>query len=102
MQIAVQVLSMCKYTSKQDNKQRIRIDYIVNEETYLRDKENFRGFAVLTVYLDNIDNWDYLTVDLVGAPVEFLFDKVPSTYDPTKERTVLKEIITKNGNIGIL
>lgn len=102
MQVAVQILSMCKYTSKKDNKQRVRIDYIVNEDSYLNDKDNFRGYAVLTIYLDNVDNWNNLNASLVGKAVEFKFEKQPSTYDPTKERTVLKEIITKNGNISIL
>lgn len=102
MQIGVQILSMCKYTSKKDNKDRIRIDYICNDTNYKNDKENFRGYPVLTIYLDNLENWNYLTADLVGKPIELMFRKEPSTQNPLKERNVLDQIITKNGNIAIL
>lgn len=104
MQISVQILSMCKYISKTDNKEKIRIDYICNEEKYLNDKEKFRGYPVLTYYINDLinENWNILDVDLVGKPVDFIFEKVPSVQNPLKEFNKLKEICTKNGSISLL
>lgn len=104
MQISVQIISMCRYNSKTDNKEKIRIDYICNEEKYLSDKEKFRGYPQITVYLnDHIEeNWNLLDVGLVGKPVDLVFEKVPSLTNPTREYNRLKQICTKNGNISIL
>lgn len=101
MTISVQILSMCKYTSKKDNAERVRLDYICNEKEKIFDKPNFKGFGLCTAYV-NPSNWDKLTVDLIGVPVQFTIEQALSLSDPMKPKAVLKEIVYKNGNISII
>lgn len=102
MDLKVTILNFLKYSDKETGKPKIRIGYINNSSDYIENTDKFKGYPELSVFLDDTDLWDKLTMGLVGQVATFTFEKKPNPRNPLKDITYLKNIKCKDVDISIL
>ena len=92
-----------KQTGEKTGKQKIRIDYLMLGKESIQDRENFRGYANLSCFIDYNENiWSKLTTRVIMQPVEMVLEQVPSARDPFKSYTRVNSINTKDEVISLV
>lgn len=93
MSYDVEILNMVKF--KKDGKDKVRIAYRLLDLKTLANGEKFKGFADLSVYVDNTKPFD-LPIEYFGKHVKFQFREDPNPTDPVKKITKLVKIVSDN------
>ena len=108
-QINATLLSVLLYdekdrvTKEKTGKQKIRIDYLMLGKESIQDNTKFRGYTVLSCFLDYKENiWSKLTTKVIMQPVEIVLEQLPSSRDPFKSFVRVKSINTKDEVISLV
>lgn len=92
-----------KKTGEKTGKEKIRIDYIMLGKEAMQDNERFRGYAILSCFVDNVnDLFSKLTTKVIMQPVEIVLEQVPSQRDPFKTYVRVNSINTKDEVISLV
>ena len=103
MDLNVTLLNFLRYEDKETKKPKIRIGYINNDKAYIENTDKFKGYAELSVYIDDKNCWDFFKTEMTGDTAIFTFAKRPNPRNPLKDVTVLQSIKTnKHGDISLL
>lgn len=95
MKLNVTLLNFLKYEDKETHQPKIRIGYINQDTNYISNKDKFKGYAELSVFLDDDKAWDLLDVDMCGRSAELEFTSTPNPRNPLKNITKLVAIRAK-------
>lgn len=82
----VELLNVCKYVTKEDNRKRTMLNYRLLDNNALQSKgDKFKGYSVLSQYYDGHEVYDKIPAEWCGCKVTFVLTKQVSQFDPTKE-----------------
>jgi len=77
-----------------------RLDFIPLGETV--KSQNVKGNIVAPAFISGHDAFDRIPESIIGEEVSIDIDYEPNSRNLMKPRTVIKSILTKNGNISLL
>lgn len=88
---------------EKDGKKKCRIGYRLLNRESVSNSAKFKGFAELSVFLEDETIFEKLTLDLFGYALKFEFIEEANPRDPMKKRVTLKKIMNaKNEDICVL
>lgn len=102
-ELQITIVSLLKYNDKKTNADKIRIGYLNQTKGSLMNTNKQKGYPELSVYVNYSDNlWNGIDVKDIFQPAIFVFEEIPSTYDPMRIMNVLKEIKFGDKTISVL
>lgn len=101
MLVNVEILNIIKYQNK-DGKDSVRIGYRLLDKESIANTEKFKGYSELSIYLDNADVFDKISVDYCGIALKFKLEEIASPINPMRKKVVLKEILLNDKTICVL
>ena len=95
----VRILTITNCSPK-DGKPYTRLDFIPLGETV--KSQNVKGSIVAPIFISGHEAFDKIPESIINQDVEIDLDFEPNPNNVMKPRTVVKAILTKNGNINLL
>lgn len=95
----VRILTITKCSPKEGNPY-TRLDFVPLGDTI--KSSNVKGSIVAPAFITGHDAFDKIPESIINQEVEIELDFEPNARNLMKPRTIIKTIITKNGNISLL
>lgn len=102
MKLNVLFLGVLKYNDKKTGEPKLRISYVVNDESAKQETLNFKGLNECSYYTDMVSIYDKFTKEDALTNMEFTLQSRPSRNNPLKSITEIVDIKTKRDTIKLL
>lgn len=97
MKSKIIILNSCSYMK--NDKQLTKIEFVIADK---QENKNYKGLTPMKCYYVGRVNHDKITLDMIGIPLECLFEERINYNDPLSTKKILKEFIYKDNVINLL
>lgn len=102
MKLNVLFLGVLKYNDKKTGEPKLRLTYLLNNDTAKQENNRFKGINECAYYLDDVSLFDRFSKEDTLTQMEFTLESRPSQNNPLKTITQITEIKTKRDLIKLL
>ena len=82
-----------------NNKITTKIEFVIAD---MQDSKNFKGLTPIRSYYNGKDNFNKINTDMIGIPLDAVFEEKPNYNNPLEIKRILKEFRYNNDVINLL
>lgn len=97
MKSKIIILNVLNY--EYDKKITTKIEFVIADK---QDNKNFKGLTPIKSYYTGKDNFNKINMDMIGIPLDAVFEERPNYNNPLEIKRILKEFRYNNEVINLL